>query len=353
MDQLSQFRSPAGAAAYFELGRNALDEGKTTGGLMDYDSRFKRHGPAAEQTFLTWLATAPEDNKAGDLKAAMIGMQLKEIGGEAALVELAKLTSSAHPNVAKTAQEISDEIQRKIDQEKKNEAQARADDETTPTPISPDVKLAVMARTLDDEFRHDPEGTRKKYNGQLIEVVGDLSSIRYTFQGKTSYTLMTNAGPMSMSFLCYGTQALHSKQFVPGQRVVIKGRADLEGMLSLKEAQIIDAKGPEPIEVTSEALVQEFADPEKIAAASKKYAGRWLLVTGKIKELQGNNNHASLVTGVDREVQLSLIEIPEAQQKALQVGQTIVFLGRFDKYDPYQVEVELDNCVLVARPAGP
>ena len=339
-DRLRSFHSPAAAAAFFNSVCTGLEAGKS-GAMMDSIS-FGRYSPFMEPVILEWL---PVGKEKGYLAKVTMISALGEFGGPKSQEALPKLAAALPSNAADLQAAVA-AIEKRSAAQKQVENQARLDEESPhPAPVSPDVKLTATARYLMDQYQENQGKVNEKFAGQQVEVTSELQSLGYGINGEVTVYLVTNDNMHSLNAKLQGKY--HARNVAPGQRITVKGNLDSSFFLSLKEGQIVKAEGTPPIEKTAEAIGTAFADPAQQQVIAGRLVGRWLVITGKILEVEGNGSFLKLETNQSPKVYLSLDPTDE-QKKELKVGQTVTVLGKFERWDGSLVKFE--NCVLCAPP---
>jgi hypothetical protein len=182
----------------------------------------------------------------------------------------------------------------------------------------PDVVLT--AAELRKEDVEDGEAFNRKYEGKLVEVSGVVKSYDYTLGGEGRLWL---EGPAHPKFLCQDPRP--AARAMPGQTVFLRGRC--EPRLGVRGWVIANVTGDPPPTVAAEDLAREVeTDPD---GASKKYRGKYLIVTGRITKLEDN------IVSLTPPGQKTVVKCgfpaasrkEEERNKTLQVGQKIKVLG--------------------------
>ncbi|WP_254511251.1 OB-fold putative lipoprotein [Anatilimnocola floriformis] len=339
--RLKDFRTPAGAATFVTLMLDRMRNDKSD--WIDYLPSLRNFGPHAEGFLLDWL---PEGKEKGVLNKAYVIGQLAEFGGPASVEQLPKMTSLS-PEEAAAAQEVIAQIKERRQVALAKENQARLDEDTSPpAALSRDTSLTITASKLRDSLQANREETVQKYDGKLVEITGDLKSLGYGWEenGQPKLELATNSDSIPAKL-----KVQHfPKTLAPGMRVTIKGKLAAQMFLELKDAEVLKVDGPPPTEVTAEAFGAEHGDPAKLTQTNQELSGKWMVLTGKILEVQGSGNFAILETGTEPKAYVAL-NLSQTLKKQLRVGQTLVTLVKFSRNNGRYLSFE-DGVLCAALP---
>jgi hypothetical protein len=201
-------------------------------------------------------------------------------------------------------------------------------------PESKKPDFSVTAEAFVKEFLTKPEEAKKKYEGKVVELTGEVMDINDRLDGKEVLVSLRGAKkapkdivdvfPQCVLLPKYNARGL---RLSPKQKVQITGRNAnfFSFFINLQDCSLKELSKSEVPEFRAEDLVKEVAkDP---TAASEKYRHKWVIVCGEVEDLTKNKNgfnHAKLKG--DGKVRVSVTIGADALSR-LHKGQSVCLRG--------------------------
>lgn len=203
-----------------------------------------------------------------------------------------------------------------------------------PKPPAEDLSKAkpdftLTAEEFFKEYKADKSAAERKYKGKVIELSGTVSGMGRNISEDGYLTLEVPKELIGVQ--CFTADDAPWNTAIPGQKVKVKGKWPEFSISAALIHCVITEAGPSPaMRLTADQLAKEYkADPE---AARKKYADKWLIVTGEVVDREFNSVGAASVqlkTTGDVKVKCSFTAFDKAQVKQFKVGQSVTLVGQF------------------------
>lgn len=163
--------------------------------------------------------------------------------------------------------------------------------------------FSVTSEAFAKEFLTNPEEAKKKYEGKVVELTGEVGTVSDRFGSDVLVTLNgAKKDPKDVVGLfpqCVLLPAYHAKglRLSPKQKVQITGKNAnfLSFFINLQDCSLKELSPSEVVEIGAPELVKEVTkDPQ---AARKKYSEKWVIVCGEVADLKKDDrgfNYAKL-----------------------------------------------------------
>lgn len=208
--------------------------------------------------------------------------------------------------------------------------------------------FTMDAGAFGDEAKNDPETTRKKYVGKVVELTGVV--VFFRLDDGVPLIMLAGKGPNWVKCLTQDEEPW--AKVAPGQGLKIKGKAIEVGPQTGAAATagkfrpgeiVMDeclATGTSPSKVptrTAEELAKEYATDMKKSASWQEFylEGTVEKVLSKFLTLKGNDT-------------VAIACFFEGPVESVKVGQKVKLLGKFSPTDDPK-KIELTNCLLITK----
>jgi uncharacterized protein (DUF1330 family) len=204
--------------------------------------------------------------------------------------------------------------------------------------------FSLTADALIKDYLQNRPAAVEKYGGKIIELTGVVKNVGREFTG-TAYLHLEGAGDV-VGVTCYPADPEPWGKIVPGQSIKLRGTGEATGAEAILRQCVFIETGPGlAIVVSAEQLAQEYAADRE--AATKKYANKYLLVSGEIAQKDAEDSGAAkiLLKGVGNvRVRCQFPAAEEDWTRSMRSGQQLRALGQYSMgTDPN--EAQLTRCL--------
>jgi Leucine-rich repeat (LRR) protein len=169
----------------------------------------------------------------------------------------------------------------------------------------------------------------EKFKGKVIELSGVVKTVGQNFSGDPYVAL--EVGKDFTGVMCFTADAQPWAKVVPGQKIKLKGKWPQDPFgPSLHHCVFVDTGKSPAIILTAQELAKEYAADKD--ATGKKYADKYLIVTGEVVDKEFNSVGAASVTlKVEGKVKVkcSFTAFEKGMVKPIKIGQQLKAVGQY------------------------
>lgn len=199
--------------------------------------------------------------------------------------------------------------------------------------------LSLTALDLASVHKADEDAANKKYHGKLLEIVGEVDSLR---PEKNQAIITLKGGKDLFPIMCWTQEDEPWKKMARGQQVKLRGKF-LENIwgVALHDCTVVDSKGPGVPELTAEELGKAAASRRD--AIIQQHGGKQVVLSGKVLVLKATDKGETNMV-LDSAKQGVVICMFEGSAKeslvGLKEGERIRLIGEFSEFpDPGEVAI--------------
>jgi hypothetical protein len=213
--------------------------------------------------------------------------------------------------------------------------------------------ITTTAEQLAKEFLADQKAAEAKYKDKVIEISGPVTQL--IFEGDKAVVNLKGAKKdekdiPGVSFNCalQGGYRDAGARLGKDQKVQVVGKYHMTfaSVVQLYDCTIKELEPSKTLQVTAEALAEEFQKDAK--AAHEKYKDQWVLITGEVLDLPSRDGfYFAKLKGKDP---VSIrVTLAGSEQKSLQKSQTVTLHGEGTFPELQKNEVGFDAGFIVSR----